>query len=135
MKKVALATALVLSSAFALSAYAQEKSRPEVKAETASAVKGGAIPKGEASTSPVPEATKKVSPEDAAAQRAKRKTETAGAVKAGEVPKGEASTAKAEPTKKQTAEEKAAARAKRKAETASAVKAGAIPKGEAGTAK
>ncbi len=131
MKKVALTTALVLSSAFALSAYAQEKSRPEVKAETASAVKSGAIPKGEASASPVPDATKKVSPEDAAAQRAKRKTETAGAVKAGEVPKGEASTAKAEPSKKQTKEEAAAARAKRKAETASAVKAGTIPKGEA----
>ena len=50
MKKVALATALVLSSAFALSAYAQEKSRPEVKAETASAVKAGTIPKGEGGT-------------------------------------------------------------------------------------
>ena len=79
----------------------------------------------------MPDATKKVSPEDAAAQRAKRKTETAGAVKAGDVPKGEASTAKAEPTKKMTKEEAAAARAKRKSETASAVKGGQIPKGEA----
>jgi len=128
MKKVALATALVLSSAFALSAYAQEKSRPEVKAETASAVKAGAIPKGEAAT-PAP-TTAKMTPEEAAAARAKRKGETATAVKAGDVPKGEGATAKAEPSKKMTKEEAAAARAKRKAETAAAVKAGAIPKGE-----
>jgi hypothetical protein len=129
MKKVALATALVLSSAFALSAYAQDKSRPEVKAETASAVKGGATPKGELSTSP-PAATTKQTPEEAAAARAKRKSDTAASVKAGDVPKGDASTTKAEPGKKQTADEAKAARAKRKSETASAVKAGDVPKGD-----
>jgi Domain of unknown function (DUF4148) len=129
MKKVALATALVLSSAFALSAYAQEKSRPEVKAETASAVKAGTIPKGEAAMQ-APTPTKKQTPEEAAAARAKRKSETATAVKAGEVEKGAGTIDKTPPPKQQTKAEADAARAKRKAETAAAAKAGEIPKGE-----
>ena len=137
MKKVALATALVLSSAFALSAYAQTTktaeeeaaTRAKRKAETSEAVKAGTIPK-EAQTQATPAPKKKTAEEEAAA-RAKRKNETAAAVKAGETPKaGEANISKPAPTKAKTPEEEAAARAKRKAETSDAVKAGTIPKGE-----
>jgi hypothetical protein len=124
MKKVALATIFVMTQALALSAYAQEKSRPEVKAETASAVKAGTIPKGEAGAPQAPAA--KMTAEEAAAARAKRKAETAAAVKAGDVPKGEGTSVSK--TEGKTGE--GTTRAKRKAETASAVKAGTIPKGE-----
>lgn len=129
MKKVALATVFVMTQALALSAYAQEKARPEVKAETASAVKAGAIPRGEASTAGQAPAAK-MTAEEAAAARAKRKAETAAAVKTGDVPKGEASSMSK--TEGKTGE--GTTRAKRKSETASAVKAGAIPRGESSTA-
>jgi hypothetical protein len=143
MKKVALATALVLSSVFALSAYAQTTktaeeeaaARAKRKAETSDAVKAGTIPKGEGGPTQAP--TAKKTAEEEAAARAKRKNETAAAVKAGETPKaGEAGAKPATTAKKKTAEEEAAARAKRKAETSDAVKAGTTPKaGDAPTTK
>jgi hypothetical protein len=132
MKKLALATVLVMTQALALSAYAQEKARPEVKAETASAVKGGAIPKGEAAGAGATAPGTKMTAEEAAAARAKRKSETSTAVKAGEVPKGETGSLT---SKSEGKTGEGTTRAKRKADTASAVKGGAIPKGEAGTAK
>ena len=58
MKKVALATALVLSSAFALSAYAQEKSRPEVEGRNRFCGEGRRDPEGRG-RHPGADATKK----------------------------------------------------------------------------
>ncbi len=123
MKKLVLAAILVVSQSLALSAFAQDKTRADVKADTASAVKSGAIPKGEGSA---PQAAAK-----STKARAEVKTDAAAATKAGTVPKGELEAASPKPTKNtMTAEEKAAARAKRKAEAAAANKAGTIPKGE-----
>jgi len=123
MKKFALASALVLTL---VSSYAQT-SRPEVKAEAASANKAGTTVRGEGSGAiPATPSTK---------ARADVKGEAAAANKSGDVVKGEGSNVKAEKKPKLTAEEKAAARAKRKAEAASAVKAGATVKGEASPGK
>jgi colicin import membrane protein len=123
MKKLALAAILVASQALAFSAFAQDKSRAEVKAEAASAAKAGAIPKGEANApQPAAKSTK---------ARAEVKGDAAAATKAGATPKGEAAAEKPAAKNTMTAEEKAAARAKRKAEAAAATKAGTIPKGEA----
>jgi hypothetical protein len=118
MKKLALASALVLTL---VSSYAQT-TRPEVKAEAASANKAGTTVKGEGSGA--------IAPTPSTKARADVKGEAAAANKSGDTVKGETSNVKAEKKAKPTAEEKAAARAKRKAEAASAVKAGATVKGE-----
>ena len=124
MKKLALAVVLVAGQALAMSAFAQDKSRADVKAEAASANKAGAIAKGE---SGAPEATAK-----STKVRADVKAEAATATKAGTTPSTKREEAGNTPAKvTMTKEEKAAARAKRKAEAAAANKAGAIPKGEA----
>ncbi len=123
MKKLTLAAILVATQALAPSAFAQDKSRAEVKAETAAAVKAGAVPKGEVGA-PAVNAAKSTK------ARSEVKAEAAAATKAGTIPKGEASMDKPSAKSTMTKEEKAAARAKRKAETAAANKAGAIPKGE-----
>ena len=124
MKKLALAAVLVATQVLALSAFAQDKSRADVKADTASAVKAGAIPKGEAGA---PVAAAK-----STKARAEVKAEAAAATKAGTMPSTKREEAANRPAKvTMTKEEKAAARAKRKAEAAAANKAGAIPKGEA----
>ena len=76
-KKIAIAAAL--SQLLVVSAFAQA-TRAEVKAEAASAVKSGAMAKGEGSASP---AAKSVKP------RAEVKKEAAAAEKAGTLVKGE----------------------------------------------
>jgi hypothetical protein len=116
MKKLALAAILVASQSLALSAFAQDK------ADTASAVKAGAIPKGEQmAPQPAAKSTK---------ARADVKTEAATATKAGTTSKGDGTAEKPVAKSTMTAEEKAAAQAKRKADAASANKAGTIKKGE-----
>jgi hypothetical protein len=123
MNKLALATVFVLSQAVALSAFAQAKTRAEVKAEAASAVKSGAIPKGEQAA---PEMKAK-----STKPRADVKADTKGAVKSGATAKAEGEKAEgAAPMAKSTK-----ARADVKAETKAAVKAGEIPKGEAEAVK
>jgi hypothetical protein len=134
MKTLATATILMTCLTLAVPAGAQTKSRAEVKAETASAVKAGEIPRGEGSE-PKAEPRRKVSAEEKAAARSKRKAETAAALKAGEIPKGDVEPEKRVVQKPVSPEERAASRAKRKAETAAAVKSGEIPRGEAGTSK
>jgi cell pole-organizing protein PopZ len=121
MKKLVLAAILVASQSLALSAFAQDKSRAEVKADTASAAKAGAIAKGEANA---PQAAAK-----STKARADVKADAAAATKTGATAKGEATPDKATAKNTMSAEEKAAARAKRKAEAAAATKAG-TPKGE-----
>jgi colicin import membrane protein len=123
MKKLAIAAILVATQALAASAFAQDKSRADVKAEAASANKAGAIAKGEVGA---PVAAAK-----STKARAEVKADAAAATKAGTTPKGDASMEKPAAKSTMTAEEKAAARAKRKADAAAANKAGAIPKGEA----
>lgn len=127
---VRAAAILIASQVLALSASAQDKSRAEVKAEAASAVKAGEIPRGEAQD-PKAEPRRTVGPAEKAAARSKRKTDAAAAIRAGSTEKGEATVGT--PVVKTTPQERAAARAKRKAETASAVKAGEVPRGEAAT--
>jgi colicin import membrane protein len=122
MKKLALAALLVASQSLALSAFAQDKTRADVKADAASAVKAGVIPKGEANA---PQAAAK-----STKARAEVKSDATAATKAGTTPKGEGASEKPAAKSTMTAEEKAAARAKRKAEAAAATKAGTIPKGE-----
>ncbi len=131
MRMLAATTVLIAYCVMAAPVAAQGRSRAEVKAEAASAVKSGEIPRGEA-TVPKAEPKPTVTAEEKAAARTKRKAEAAAAVKAGDVERGEATLAKPS-GKRFTPQEKAAARAKRKADTASAVKAGEIPRGEAGT--
>jgi hypothetical protein len=118
MKKFALASALVLTL---VSSYAQP-TRPEVKAEAASANKSGTTVRGESSGS--------VAATPSTKARAEVKGEAAAANKSGDTVKGESSNTKVEKKSKMTAEEKAAARAKRKADAASAVKSGATVRGE-----
>jgi hypothetical protein len=124
MNKLALATVFVLSQAVALSAFAQEKTRAEVKAEAASAVKSGAIPKGEQSAPEMKAKSTKA--------RADVKSDTKGAVKAGETAKSEGEKSEGGAMKKTQSTK---ARADVKAETKAAVKAGEIPKGEAEAVK
>ena len=124
MKKLAIAAILVASHAWAPSAFAQDKSRADVKAEAASANKAGAIAKGEG-TAPIAAAK-------STKARADVKADAASANKTGATPSTRREEAGNRPAKvTMTKEEKAAARAKRKAEAAAANKAGAIPKGEA----
>ena len=115
MNKLALASALVLSQALAMSALAQDKTtRAAVKAEAASAVKSGAIDKGEQVTVPKTASTK---------ARADVKADAKAAVKAGAIDKGEqVSSPKVASTKD---------RAEVKKEAAAAVKSGETRKGEA----
>lgn len=124
MNKLALAAVVVAAQALAMSAFAQDKTRADVKAEAASANKAGAIPKGE-TAAPVAAAK-------STKARADAKTEAAVATKAGTTASTKREEAANHPAKvTMTKEEKAAARAKRKAEAAAANKAGTIPKGEA----
>jgi hypothetical protein len=122
MNKLVLTAVLVAAQSLALSAFAQEKSRADVKADTASAAKAGAIPKGEQNAPQAPAKSTKA--------RADVKAETAGAAKTGTIAKGEASGEKPAAKSTATPEEQAAAKAKRKADAEAANKAGAIPKGE-----
>jgi hypothetical protein len=81
--KTALSLVAAAVALLSHSAFAQEKTRAERKAETAAAVKSGETQKaGEAagSTQKAPASTK---------DRAERKAETAAAVKAGETKAGE----------------------------------------------
>jgi hypothetical protein len=116
--KMKTTLSLVAAAAVALlsfGAMAQEKSRAEVKAETASANKAGQIATGEQSTpTPKPKSTK---------ARADVKSETKTATKSGDIATGDmpAKTAKPKST---------AARSDVKAETKAANKAGEIPTGE-----
>ncbi len=124
MHKLTLAAVVVAAQALAVAAWAQDKTRADVKAEAAAANKAGAIPKGEATT---PVAASKSTKD-----RADVKADAAAAVKAGTTTSSRREAAANRPAKiTMTKEEKAAARAKRKAETAAANKAGTIPKGEA----
>jgi cell division protein YceG involved in septum cleavage len=114
---VAAAVALMSHSAFA-----QDKSRAEVKEETKKAVKAGDIKAGEGATG-----TAEKAPKSDKAARAEVKGETKKAVKAGDIKAGEGTavdekTAKAKSTK---------ARAEVKEETKKAVKEGTTtPAGE-----
>lgn len=123
MNKLALATVFVLSQAVALSAFAQEKTRAEVKAEAASAVKSGAIPKGEQSAPEMKAKSTKA--------RADVKSDTKGAVKAGETAKSEGEKAEGAVAKVKSTKDRKAV----KDETKAAVKAGDIPRGEAEAVK
>ena len=126
MKKLTLA-AVVIAQALALSAFAEDTKRAEVKADAAAANKAGTIAKGDADAK-----AGKAADTATTKPRAEVKAETAAANKAGTIEKGDASSdaAKTAPAAKVSKEEKEAARAKRKAETAKAVKAGEIAKGE-----
>jgi len=121
MKKLALAAAIVASQALALSAFAQEKSRADVKAEAASATKAGEIRSGDKPPEKQPKAK-------STAARPAVKADTAAAAKAGKIEKGEATAP--ENTAKPTS---TAAKADVKKDAAAATKSGAIPRGEAAT--
>jgi Domain of unknown function (DUF4148) len=124
MNRFAVAVVLVAAQAIAMSAFAQDKTRADVKAEAASANKAGAIAKGEAGA---PVAAAK-----STKARAEVKADAAAAVKAGTITSTKREEAANRPKKvTMTKEEKDEARAKRKAEAAAANKAGTIPKGEA----
>jgi hypothetical protein len=110
---VAAAVALLSHSAFA-----QEKTRAERKAETAAAVKAGETKEGEGAPG-----TQK--PAASTKNRADRKAETAASVKAGDIKAGDATQGKTATDGKSTK-----TRAERKSETAAAVKAGETKAGE-----
>ena len=101
------------------SVTAQTESREQVKAETKSANKAGAIPHGEVPTQQAPMKSSKT--------RADRKAETKAAKASGDVSRG----GEASPTdgKIKTSGE-ARKRSDVKAETAQAIKAGKTPSGE-----
>ena len=81
MKKSLFALAAVATLFSAQAALAQGATRAEVKADAASAVKAGAVAKGEGpAAAAAPKSTK---------DRAEVKKEAAAAVKSGEVAKGE----------------------------------------------
>ena len=84
MNKIVLATAFALSQVFVASAFAQTAApaaRAEVKADTASAVKSGAIAKGQTPDAPKAKST---------AARSDVKAEAAGAEKTGAIATGQA---------------------------------------------
>ncbi|MES2716157.1 MAG: hypothetical protein V4795_10350 [Pseudomonadota bacterium] len=114
MKKSLLALSAVVATLFTAQAALAQSTRAEVKAEAASAVKSGAVAKGEG---PAAGAAAKSTKERAAV-----KTEAAAAVKSGAVEKGPSADAgkDAKSTK---------ARAEVKKEAAAAVKAGDVGKG------
>ena len=87
--KTALSLVAAAVALLSHSAFAQEKSRAEVKEETKKAVKAGETKGGEGS--PASEKTKSVK------DRAERKAETAAAVKAGETKGGESTPGQKKP--------------------------------------
>ncbi len=122
---------VLLAGLFSVGVFAQaEKSRADVKKETATANAKGEIAKGE-SGSVAAQAASKLTKEEMKALRAMIKKETAGANKAGATAKaGEANDMAMKAEAKLSKEEMAALRAKVKAETASANKKGDIKTGE-----
>jgi len=114
MKKSILTLSAVVAALFASQAVVAQTTRAEVKAEAASAVKAGAVAKGEGPAAMAkPKHTK---------ARAEVKAEAAAAEKAGAIEKGPSPDAGkgAKSTK---------ARAEVKKEAAEAVKAGEVGKG------
>lgn len=122
--KMKTVLSLVAAAAVAMlshTAFAQDKSRAEVKEETKKAVKAGETKAGEAMPGPKEAPTKSVT------TRAERKATAKEAVKAGETKAGEGMPGAKEAPVKSTK-----TRAERKAETAKAVKEGTtLPVGEA----
>ena len=113
--KTTLSLVAAAVALFSYGAFAQEKSRAEVKEETKAANKAGQIEKGDApAATPKPKST---------ANRSDVKAEAKAAEKAGTIPAGDASAKTPKP--KSTAN-----RADVKAETKAAEKAGTIPAGE-----
>jgi hypothetical protein len=115
--KTALSLVAAAVALLSHSAFAQDKSRAEVKEETKKAVKAGETKAGEGQAPA--EKTKSVK------TRAERKSETAAAEKAGAIKAGESTAAD------KSAGKSDKARADVKAETKKAVKAGETPMGEA----
>jgi len=115
--KTALSLVAAAVALLSHSAFAQDKSRAEVKEETKKAVKAGETKAGEGQPGAKAEAGKSTQ------TRAERKADAAKAVKAGDTKAGEGSpdSAKVKSTKD---------RAERKAEAAAAVKAGETKAGE-----
>jgi hypothetical protein len=114
---VAAAVALMSHSAFA-----QDKSRAEVKEETKKAVKAGDIKAGEGAA-----ADEKAVKNQSTKARAEVKEDTKKAVKAGDIKAGEGAAADEKTTKSKSTK----ARAEVKDETKKAVKAGdTVPAGE-----
>lgn len=114
MKKSILSLTAVVAALFAAQGAFAQATRAEVKAEAASAVKGGAVAKGEGpAATAAPKSTK---------DRAEVKKEAAAAEKAGKIEKGPSPDAgkDAKSTKD---------RADVKKEAAAAVKAGEVGKG------
>ena len=87
--KTALSLVAAAVALLSHSAFAQEKSRADVKEETKKAVKAGETKGGEGS----PDSAKTKSTKD----RAERKAETAAAVKAGETKAGESTPGQKKP--------------------------------------
>lgn len=116
--KTALSLVAAAVALLSHSAFAQEKSRADVKEETKAAVKAGETKAGEGQ----PGATKAMT--KSTKTRAERKAEASAAVKAGEEKAGEAGPGKT-PMAKSTK-----ARADVKAEAKEAVKAGETKAGE-----
>jgi hypothetical protein len=115
MKKSLFALAAVAALFTAQAALAQGATRAEVKADAASAVKAGAVAKGEGpAAAPAPKSTK---------DRAEVKKEAAAAEKAGKIEKGPSPDAAKDA--KSTKD-----RAEVKKEAAAAVKSGEATKGE-----
>jgi hypothetical protein len=119
--KTTLSLVAAAVALFSYGAFAQDKSRAEVKEETKKAEKSGQIQAGEATPTPVakPKSTK---------ARPDVKAETKSEVKAGAIAAGE--EAKPGPKPKSTK-----ARPDVKAETKAANKSGEIPTGEAAPKK
>ncbi|HEX6721846.1 MAG TPA: DUF4148 domain-containing protein [Burkholderiaceae bacterium] len=114
---VAAAVALLSHSAFA-----QEKTREQRKAETAAAVKAGDTTAGEQGNKSQAGATA-----GSTKDRAARKSDTAKAVKAGETKTGDITPGSDKAAATGTSTK---SRAERKSETAAAVKAGETKAGE-----
>ncbi len=122
MKHIALAAAIVASQLIAFSASAMEAVRAEVKADAASSVKAGAIPRGQGNV---------VTPSVSLQDRADVKMQARDAEKSGAIPKG-MGNANVNNNNNQTIHtDSVTSRSQVKADTASAVKAGAIEKGQA----
>lgn len=117
MQKTLIAVTAIAAALFTVQgAVAQDKTRPEVKAEAKDAVKAGKVEKGEGSASPTAGAK-------STKERAEVKKEAAAGEKAGTLVKGEGPAAEKAPTSTK-------ARADVKKEAAAAEKAGTIEKGE-----
>ena len=125
MKKTLTTLTLATLALFgAQAAMAQDKTRAEVKKETAEANKAGNIASGDAPAQKAPISAKSDVP------RAEVKKETAAANKAGQIPGtgvGDSPNAAGTVSPKAVAATSTTTRAERKATTAEANKAGAIP--------